>query len=295
MKILCAIDGSRYSRCAFQALPYLKIGADSSVTLLHVVNTDQLKVNKRMSPEANQAIAKALAMAEAGGHTLLTSFEKAAPAQWGCVQSQVVKGRPAAAITRFARRQGCDLIVIGCRGLTEFRSFLLGSVSRRVLTEAPCSVLVIKRRVRALQNVLIGVDGSKDARAAVELLLRLRPSNEINATVVSVVPPMPLEADTAPEELLTVMDDVRRPLEKQAYEIAEQSVKRLRGAGAKATACVVHGHVGRELVELARLSKAALIVVGSRGQTGSTRYLLGSVSETVVKYADCPVLIFRRS
>lgn len=106
---------------------------------------------------------------------------------------------------------------------------------------------------------------------------------------------MPLEADTAPEELLTVMDDVRRPLEKQAYEIAEQLVKRLGGAGAKATACVVHGHVGRELVELARLSKANLIVVGSRGLTGSTRYELGSVSETVVKYAECPVLVFRPS
>lgn len=295
MKILCAIDGSRYSRCAFQALPYLEIGADSSVTLLHVVNTDQLKVNKRLSQEANQAIAKALVMAEAGGHTLLTRFEKGSPAQWGGVQSQVVKGRPVAAITRFARRHGCDLIVIGCRGLTEFRSFLLGSVSRRVLTEAPCSVLVIKRRVKSLQNILIGVDGSKDARAAVELLLRLRPSKDINATVVSIVPPLPLEADAVPDGLLRVVDDVRRPLEKQAYEIAEQSAERMRRAGAKATACAVHGHVGRELVELARLSKADLIVVGSRGLTGSSRYLLGSVSETVVKYADCPVLIFRRS
>ena len=293
MKILCAIDGSRYSRCAFQALPYLKIGADSSVTLLHVVNSDQLKVNKRLSPKGNQAIAKALAMAEIGGRTVLTRSEKAAPAQWR-VQSHLVNGRPAAAITRFARRHGCDLIVIGCRGLTEFRSFLLGSVSRRVLTEAPCSVLVIKRRVKDLQDVLIGVDGSKDAKAAVELLLRLRPPKEINATVVSVVPPLPLETDVAPEELLTVVEDVRRPLEKHAYEIAEQSAERLRQAGSKATASAVHGHVGRELVELARLSKADLIVVGSRGLTGSTRHLLGSVSETVVKYADCPVLIFRR-
>jgi len=234
-------------------------------------------------------------MAEAGGGTLLTRVEKTAPAQWGRVQSQLVKGRPAAAITRFARRHGCDLIVMGCRGLTEFRSFLLGSVSRRVLMEAPCSVLVIKRRVKSLQNVLIGVDGSKDASAAVELLLRLRPSKEINATVVSVIPPLPLETDVAPDELLTVVENVRRPLETHAHEIAEQSVERLRRAGSKATACTVHGHVGRELVELARLSKADLIVVGSRGLTGSTRYLMGSVSETVVKYADCPVLVCRRS
>lgn len=281
VKILCAIDGSRYSRWALNALQYLKIGADSSLTLLHVVNTDRLKVDKSMNVGANQALARALALAESDGHTLLAR--------------QVVKGRPAAAIARFARRHDCDLIVIGCRGLTEFRTFLLGSVSRRVLTEAPCSVLVIKRRVKALQHVLIGVDGSKDGRAAVELLLRLLPPQEINATVVSVVAPLPLEADVAPEELLTVVDDVQRPLEAQAYAIAEQSATRLRQAGAKATALAVHGPVGCELVELARLSKADLIVIGSRGLTGSTRYLLGSVSETVVKYADCPVLVCRRS
>lgn len=163
-----------------------------------------------------------------------------------------------------------------------------------MLTEAPCSILVIKRRVKALQHVLIGMDGSKDAKAAIAFLLRLLPPQEINATVVSIVPPLPLEADAAPDTLLTVLHDVQRPLEERAFEIAERSAERLRQAGAKATALAVHGPVGRELVQLARLSNADLIVLGSRGLTGSARYLLGSVSETVVKYAGCPVLIFRR-
>ena len=295
VKILCAIDGSRYSRWALQALQYLKQGAESSLTLLHVVSTDQLEVNKGMRVGAKKSIARALALAEAGGQALLTRSEKAMPPQRASVERQVVKGRPATAIARVARRQGCDLIVIGCRGLAEFRSFLLGSVSRRVLTEAPCSVLVIKRRMKALQHVLIGVDGSKDARAAIEFLLRLLPPKETNATVVSVIPPLPLEADVAPEELMTVVDDVQRPLEEHACKIAEQTAERLRQAGATATASAVHGHVGRELVESARLSQADLIVVGSRGLTGSARYLMGSVSETVVKYADCAVLVFRRS
>jgi nucleotide-binding universal stress UspA family protein len=100
---------------------------------------------------------------------------------------------------------------------------------------------VIKRRVKALQNILIGVDGSKDARAAVELLLHLLPAKEINATVVSVVPPLPLETDVTPEELMTVVAEVQRPLQEHAYETAEQSGERLRQAGAKATALAVHG------------------------------------------------------
>ena len=66
LKILCSIHRSRYSRSAFEVLSYLKIRADSSVTM-HVVNTEQLKVNKSLSSEAIQAIAKALAMAESGG------------------------------------------------------------------------------------------------------------------------------------------------------------------------------------------------------------------------------------
>ncbi len=45
---------------------------------MHVVNTEQLKVNKSLSSEAIQEIAKALAMAAVGGRTLLTRSEKAA-------------------------------------------------------------------------------------------------------------------------------------------------------------------------------------------------------------------------
>jgi len=91
---------------------------------------DQPKVNKSLSSEAVQAIAKALTMAEVGrGRTLLTRSEKAAPAQYGCVRSQLVKGPSCSCITRFARRHGCYVIVMGCRGFTELRSFCLGCLT----------------------------------------------------------------------------------------------------------------------------------------------------------------------
>lgn len=104
-----------------------------------------------------------------------------------------MKGRPADTIIRFAQRRQGEFVVIGCRGLNEFRPFLLGSVSRRVVMEASCSVLIVKRRVKAVHRVLIGVDRSKDARRAVEFMLGLFHPNDIHVTVVSVVPPLPLE------------------------------------------------------------------------------------------------------
>ena len=53
-------------------------------------------------------------------------------------------GQPAAEIVRVAEEEGCDLIVLGSRGLSGFQEFLLGSVSDRVAHHAHCPVLIVK-------------------------------------------------------------------------------------------------------------------------------------------------------
>lgn len=53
-------------------------------------------------------------------------------------------GHPAATIVRIAEEEGYDLIVLGSRGLTELKSFMLGSVSDRVSHHAHCPVLIVK-------------------------------------------------------------------------------------------------------------------------------------------------------
>jgi nucleotide-binding universal stress UspA family protein len=53
-------------------------------------------------------------------------------------------GDPADEIVRTAREQGFDLIVVGHRGLSPVKAFLLGSVSTRIVSHAPCSVLVVR-------------------------------------------------------------------------------------------------------------------------------------------------------
>jgi nucleotide-binding universal stress UspA family protein len=60
------------------------------------------------------------------------------------VQSSVVSGDPASGIIRFAKSEGIDLIVMGSRGLTGIKEFLLGSVSHRVCHLADCTVTIVK-------------------------------------------------------------------------------------------------------------------------------------------------------
>ena len=62
------------------------------------------------------------------------------------VHSQVLVGTPATEIVRYAREQGVDLIVVGTHGRGPIRRAFLGSVAERVLREAPCPVLVVRRK-----------------------------------------------------------------------------------------------------------------------------------------------------
>jgi len=54
------------------------------------------------------------------------------------------EGDPASGIVEAARNGNFDLVVVGHRGLSPIEAFLLGSVSNRVVTHAPCSVLVVR-------------------------------------------------------------------------------------------------------------------------------------------------------
>jgi nucleotide-binding universal stress UspA family protein len=86
--------------------------------------------------------------------------------------------------------------------------------------------------------------------------------------------------------------------EREARELLEGEVARLKEAGA--TVAQSHLRLGRadvrmaeEIVELAESIDAGLIVMGSRGQGGLRRALMGSVSDSVVRHAHCPVTIVR--
>jgi nucleotide-binding universal stress UspA family protein len=74
---------------------------------------------------------------------------------------------------------------------------------------------------------------------------------------------------------------------------AQAIVQKARAAGADATFLVWEGDAGEAIVAAADAECADLIVVGSHGRSGVTRFLIGSVSDFVVRHAHCPVMVVR--
>ncbi|MGZ6267498.1 MAG: universal stress protein, partial [Candidatus Limnocylindrales bacterium] len=74
---------------------------------------------------------------------------------------------------------------------------------------------------------------------------------------------------------------------------AQAIVQRAKAAGVDATFLVWEGEAGDAIVAAADAENADLIVVGSHGRSGVSRFLIGSVSDYVVRHAHCPVMVVR--
>ena len=253
----------------------------------------QFKSLPKLDRKTRSALVNLLDCSLEGATRLLERAELKASPSWGLVQAKLLRGSPIAAVARSAKREQADLLVIGSRGVTEFQPLLLGSVSRKLLMQAPCPVLVVKKPTTALKRVLLGADGSIESWEAVAWLKRLREHIRPTVTVASVIPPLPLESLRVPSRAIAVGDQVEGVLRREAKKLAARVAGTLKKAGFSAKGIVLSGPPGAELVTAATREQANLIVVGSRSGRSAHEYFMGSVADMVVKHAPCSVLVYR--
>jgi nucleotide-binding universal stress UspA family protein len=138
-------------------------------------------------------------------------------------------------------------------------------------------------------RILVATDGSREAQLALTTAADLAKSTDSELHVLH-VGELPLVYHPERHAYRAEYEEH----EREAQQILEAEVERIDGAGA--TAAQAHLRMGRadeEIVELAQSIEAGLIVIGSRGQGRLRRALVGSVSESVVRHAHCPVTIVR--
>ena len=126
--------------------------------------------------------------------------------------------------------------MLGWRGHGVFRRLLMGSVSRRVVEGSPGSVLIVRRRAREIRRAVIGVDGSKNARRAVDFVARLDRGGLKQVTVVRVIEPIAVQtAGLLPSSVRTALRHsvgvLNRQLIRRARREVDSAAARLKRAG----------------------------------------------------------------
>lgn len=134
-------------------------------------------------------------------------------------------------------------------------------------------------------HIMVAVDGSPcalDAARWARGLAELKPTMQVDLVYV-VSPEQEVNALHTPE----VFDQI------QSGSIAYPALKEFDGTDAHITGVRLYGNPASSLVKYAGENNVDLIVMGTRGNRGLKKLRLGSVSEQVLKLADCPVMVVK--
>jgi nucleotide-binding universal stress UspA family protein len=197
---------------------------------------------------------------------------------------------PAWALIKKSDEWEPDLIVVGSQGRSAISRMVFGSVSRKVVTEARCSVRVARGRANVSEGpvrLIIGLDSSPNAETAVSAVASREWPSGSEVLLISVLDLMILST-------WEWLEDVREDQEAWAAKVLSGPAQQLTEAGLKVSTKVERGDPTRIILKEADDWKSDCIFVGAKGLRGIERFLLGSVSSSIAARAHCSVEVVRK-
>lgn len=294
-KILAALDGSRLAE---SILPYARLFANAlniPVELLRVIDPDTLipsiiaqhgRFHDILSVEREHATNYLKKVA--------TSFSEPA-----AVDCSVRIGKVAEVIVEVAEALPGTLIAMSTHGRSGIKRWFLGSVVEKVLRAGTNHLLLIRapdesKKIEALplKRVIVPLDGSKLAETVIPHAVDLARKTGLEIVLVRVFS-LPTPLYTA-EQYTANLQDLWEQIKKEAQEYLEEKVKELQKDGLERVSTVLlEGSAADQIIELARKEPETLVVICTHGRSGVGRWVLGSVTERVVRHSGDPVLVIR--
>ncbi|MFD1648064.1 universal stress protein [Haloarchaeobius litoreus] len=278
-QILVPTDGSE---CATSAVGYAEDLASHYDATVHVLSVLDSR-SAENAPEQEQSGSRAEAIVDEAGAEV---SEADLP-----VERAVRSGVPYRVILEYVSDADIDIVVMGTHGRTGVERYLLGSVTEKVLRRSDVPVLTVRDTADGsvhypYESVLIPTDGSAAAEAAADVGLDVAGRYGSRLNVVSIVDAFSMGLDVRSE----LMTDA---LEEAAEEAVDSIADRADDSVAGVETAVGYGRPYKKLRRYIEDNDVDLVVMGTHGRTGLERYLLGSVTEKIVRTSPVPVLTIR--
>ena len=296
-RMLIPLDGSKNAE---QVLPYARLLTSRfklPVELLTALDLAELDVHASIgqSPSLSSLFEDEIRSSEEYLQHIAGTFEGAN------VQCSVDKRSPAAVILERGEADCGMLIAMATHGRSGVHRWLLGSVAEKVLRATANALLLVRASDQSnpdaegtFKSVLVPLDGSELAESVLPAVAGFAKKLELPVILLRVYS-LPASAFMFGHGyygldmtafMTLVKDDARDYLDKKAAEI--------KALGVDDMSCVTKEGLGAdEIIKLASEASDRLIALCSHGRSGVSRWVLGSVTETVVRHTRNPVLVLR--
>ncbi len=210
------------------------------------------------------------------------------------VDVEATVGDPAQEIVAKAKRRHTDVIAMATRGRSAIGRGLLGSVTDKVTHSSAVPMLVVRPveggSTAPISRVIVGLDGSRVAEAALD------PARNLAASLA--VPMLLLRATAVAARMAAyggepyfASADLYGDTDAEAKEYLESVATRQREQGGDVETRVGPGVAYNEIQSTAAEQPGSLIVLATRGRSGLTRWVMGSVTDRIIRSSDGPVLV----
>jgi nucleotide-binding universal stress UspA family protein len=292
-RMLIPLDGSKVAE---QVLPYARFLAKAlkiPVELLEVVDLEALRL--LANPERGRYIDTLLSEKIETNKSYLEAIAQSF--QGTQVTCFVEKGTPEDMIIERAASDKDTLIVMATHGRSGIQRWVLGSVTDKVLHGSTNHLFLIRANDQAeaggeapLKKVIVPLDGSPLAETVLPYVVDLAKKMRLEVVFMR---SYALPTSTA-DEYETYSDELISQIEAEAQDYLAEKVREAKAKGLENVSSVVNvGYGAEEIITLARKTPDNFITMCTHGRSGVKRFVLGSVTDRVVRHSGDPVLIIR--
>lgn len=292
-RILVGLDGSPLAETILPVVELLAARLGAAVTLLHV-----LPVPEHVPAAERLPVDRLVEDATRRASEYLSGVKRRLASSGADVSLVVAVGTPAREIVQGAQAGGFDLVALATHGRSGLQQWIHGSVADQVLHTTTIPLLLVRPGdgwaavPRGIRQIVVPLDGSTDAEAALRLAEPVALRCELPLALVRFVEPLTLEYAAGPSGMAFV--DVQRitdDLLRAAREYLTTTADGLRARGLTVTTEVSVAQPAAGIADYTREHPESLVVLTTHGRSGWRRLLLGSVARRVVLTVAAPILV----
>lgn len=294
-RILVPLDGSATAEAVLPYAEAFAAGFKTSVELMSVIDIGAM--TSHLEADKVHRLDTIIATEEKNSASYLENVAKIFSRF--PTECRIVRGHPAEAILETTSKDRDTLIAMATHGRSGAKRWLLGSVAEKVLRGTTNPLFLVRAAVakaspqRIINSIVVPLDGSSLAEQILPTVSIWAQAVDVEVTLIRAFE-FPASAYYGSENYLPDYNAFREEARKEAADYLKEKADALIGEGVRTVSTrTIEGPAADEIISYVQTEPRAVIAMSTHGRSGVRRWILGSVTEKVVRHANDPVLVVR--